>query len=934
MDTWELIRELGDFVAPFSHNIPDTLCKNHSLAYFNGLLNGTSWAKSMWDSSAKLQSGLLTGNLNSFGNFDECISVTDVQHENGNFSGQHCLTTLNLVNVSKTDVMGNILGQIMDQEEMINMGLGSLLSKGMRWGICIPSSCTPEDLTVAMSAYFGNESGVNVSVNDTDCHTESANHFSSVDNAAIIIFLGLLLVVILSTGYEFFKEFMNGDIIRRWNLQPSSSTISLASMDTNPTTSTSGFEAHPHGAKYPSEMPRTGVVEISCSNGEGSSRQLLYPGPSQSSLTRSGSGYLPDGSHSSSSSNQSLHPKAMTQFLEAQASRRREEALMETPQTTSTESEKGLAPEGNVTEIFEAGTNIPQQPEDASPTRTPTPLDSEFDPWTTFSLLSNGKKVFSFEHPKYTLKSLYGIKFLSICWVIIAHTCSMTDSLPAINYMNITQFTSRWPAVLLLNVSLSADTFLVISGVLITYNFLTDMKRRGIYRRTSNRLSRTGLQGKFFIRYLPVYYLHRYARLTPALAAVLLFQVSLLKHLGSGPFWDAGNGYDAEVCRENWAGTLTYLQNYISPDKICLVHSWYLMVDMQLYVISPIILLLLLAWNKKRALITVGVLIWVGMFVTFNVNYWLKLPVGLPIDERSKWPLKNMYDNVATHTRFSSWMIGNAVGYILYSYRTKGKIEIEMSPTTLLFGWVSTTMAFVYSLFGVITFQHPNYEVLAVSDALYNSTYHAFWSLGVGWIIIACESNYGGVIHSMLSWKLFQPLSRLTFCMYLVHMPLMASKAFMTRVPIYSSGINVLCPIFGDILSCILLAIALSLCVELPFIRLFKYVTMKVGLPVRQTTPLNGSWSLPERVPLLRDLAIGSYQALASRMRICSQTTRTQSTASISNLAPIRERIPMPPASAVQQVTTLHQEGDSQTGVGSSEISQQVTSKHAKLSSD
>lgn len=62
--------------------------------------------------------------------------------------------------------------------------------------------------------------------------------------------------------------------------------------------------------------------------------------------------------------------------------------------------------------------------------------------------------------------------------------------------------------------------------------------------------------------FLPCY------RLTPALAVVLLFQVSLINYLGSGPFWNSGNGYFAEVCRQNWAGTLTYLQNYIDADKI------------------------------------------------------------------------------------------------------------------------------------------------------------------------------------------------------------------------------------------------------------------------------------------------------------------------------------------------------------------------------
>jgi hypothetical protein len=77
----------------------------------------------VWDSSAKSQAGLFTGNLNTLGNFDECISIRDVQDVTGNFSGQYCLPTMNLVNKSEADVIGEMLGQIMEQEEKINIGV-------------------------------------------------------------------------------------------------------------------------------------------------------------------------------------------------------------------------------------------------------------------------------------------------------------------------------------------------------------------------------------------------------------------------------------------------------------------------------------------------------------------------------------------------------------------------------------------------------------------------------------------------------------------------------------------------------------------------------------------------------------------------------------------------------------------------------------------
>jgi hypothetical protein len=50
------------------------------------------------DATAKLQSGMLVGNLVSIGNFDECIAVTDVQTHLGPFNGKHCLASLTWTN--------------------------------------------------------------------------------------------------------------------------------------------------------------------------------------------------------------------------------------------------------------------------------------------------------------------------------------------------------------------------------------------------------------------------------------------------------------------------------------------------------------------------------------------------------------------------------------------------------------------------------------------------------------------------------------------------------------------------------------------------------------------------------------------------------------------------------------------------------------------
>lgn len=47
----------------------------------------------MYDSSAKIPSGILNGNINQFGDFDQCLRAND---ENLGIQGQYCLTYLEI----------------------------------------------------------------------------------------------------------------------------------------------------------------------------------------------------------------------------------------------------------------------------------------------------------------------------------------------------------------------------------------------------------------------------------------------------------------------------------------------------------------------------------------------------------------------------------------------------------------------------------------------------------------------------------------------------------------------------------------------------------------------------------------------------------------------------------------------------------------------
>lgn len=47
----------------------------------------------MIDASAKLPSGILSGNLNQYGDFDECLSVNGEHHQ---INSKYCLATIDI----------------------------------------------------------------------------------------------------------------------------------------------------------------------------------------------------------------------------------------------------------------------------------------------------------------------------------------------------------------------------------------------------------------------------------------------------------------------------------------------------------------------------------------------------------------------------------------------------------------------------------------------------------------------------------------------------------------------------------------------------------------------------------------------------------------------------------------------------------------------
>lgn len=102
----------------------------------------------------------------------------------------------------------------------------------------------------------------------------------------------------------------------------------------------------------------------------------------------------------------------------------------------------------------------------------------------------------------------------------------------------------------------------------------------------------------------------------------------------------------------------------------CIGPTWYLMVDMQLFILSPLLIYPLWRWRNKFIWI-VPVLIlssMICMFTLYVINHYRGF--GILISGGNEDDIFGK-TYVTTHTRFGAWGVGVVVGYILHI--TKGK---------------------------------------------------------------------------------------------------------------------------------------------------------------------------------------------------------------------------------------------------------------------
>lgn len=216
-----------------------------------------------------------------------------------------------------------------------------------------------------------------------------------------------------------------------------------------------------------------------------------------------------------------------------------------------------------------------------------------------------------------------------------------------------------------------------------------------------------------------------------------------------------------DVCNKNWWTNLLFINNFYPHDgnlsDECLGWSWYLAVDMQLFIIALIPLTLLGFKDKGRkiaGLVIICIAIAASIVVPFVLTYEYHLPANTnnSVGENTKLYNEEIY--IKPYSRGGPYFIGILIGY-LFAKKVLAEPPRQLDNVPLIgkfalgaMMWICTGAMMIFCVYGFYSNNHylEHGPWPKLTRSAYNGLARSAWGLGLSWIVIACEWKWAGTV--------------------------------------------------------------------------------------------------------------------------------------------------------------------------------------------
>uniref|UniRef100_A0A1I8Q753 Nose resistant-to-fluoxetine protein N-terminal domain-containing protein n=1 Tax=Stomoxys calcitrans TaxID=35570 RepID=A0A1I8Q753_STOCA len=418
-----------------------------------------------------------------------------------------------------------------------------------------------------------------------------------------------------------------------------------------------------------------------------------------------------------------------------------------------------------------------------------------------FAFQTNASTILSLDPSKESQTScVHGLRVISVMWTIMVHTYLQVFNIGENRFTRVIVERTTWYQFIG-NATFSVDTFFFISGFLVTLLYLKQDKK--LPERTSQFLKKGFLDTTIVVIY-------RYIRLTPTYLFVIFFNDFARRQTFDNSVFQPSVPY--QTCGQYWWRNILYINNFYPLKEICMIWSWYMANDMQFFVMASFLLMFSMRYSKAVVLTLVTFLLssW-GISGVISLHYHYTHKVSSPFES-----FDFLYDK--PWQRVGPYIIGMLTGYIMSRVRTPPKVSGRLN--TLL--WFLSLGLLVLIICGV---WHG--ELNEVPTAFYVSMAHTGFGVALIWIVLSCCWNLSPTMNRILSYRCLWPLSRLTYCAYLIHPVIMLVLSYRMDGTIHLNPLFITVIFFGNAVVSFIAAFFISVAFESPVIRLLKILFHK-----------------------------------------------------------------------------------------------------------
>lgn len=371
-------------------------------------------------------------------------------------------------------------------------------------------------------------------------------------------------------------------------------------------------------------------------------------------------------------------------------------------------------------------------------------------------------------HRKSEIQSLNGLRALAMILVILNHYALVWEELGTFHSESF-----FWSGV---------DLSFVLSGFLISMGLWKDWKKNGKINFKNFYLKRT-------LRIFPSYFIF--------LTISLTFLVVALEVSRRNEMLQQTNRLSLSLMN-SW-GDFVFLGNYFQGFNI---HTWSLSMEEQFYMIFPFFCGWLLFKRGPKAR---QCFLWLLVLIPTLTRFW--------IYGRTEYPSSpGYYQEIyfPFHTRFDSIVVG-VIAMDIYTNHKRIVDKLKQND----FVYYGCLVFFLSLLFGA-HWIHGGMDNVFTHTIKYN-----FLNLGFAGILTLSIVRFEGFLHKFLSLRLFVPIARLSFTIYLWHLVLIGVAISILGIKSEPESLLVFLTQFASVLVLIvLLAIPLYILIEYPFQKL------------------------------------------------------------------------------------------------------------------